>query len=96
MVARTALAGVYRRFGRPAEALAILEEAPDQEFPLLLAVKGQTLEQLGRGDESTVAYQGVFEGTLALIPGSSLLIAGEGLLRRAPVREARRMFEDAV
>jgi tetratricopeptide (TPR) repeat protein len=96
VVARTALAGVYRRFGRPEEALATLDGAPDGEFPLLLAVRGQTLEQLGRGDEATEAYQGVFEGTLALIPGSSLLIAGEGLLRRAPVHEARRMFEDAV
>jgi tetratricopeptide (TPR) repeat protein len=96
--AAAALAGFHRRAGRLDEALTLLDTALDQapQNPLLLAVRGQTLEQLGRGGAALETYRSIFDQPLAHLPASALLMGGQGILRLDRSLSAKKLLEDSV
>jgi tetratricopeptide (TPR) repeat protein len=92
------LAALLRSGGRPGEALEILDAGlrGDPDHPLLLTGRGQVLEQEGRSGEALDTYRAALSGPLAAIPGASLLLAGQGLIRLGAGDEARSILLDAV
>lgn len=95
--ATASLCGLYRRRGRPEQALSLLDAALERvlDSPVLQSARGETLEQLGRTEQALDAYRAIFDQPLALLPGSAVLIAGQGLLRLG-ADEAKRLLEDAA
>jgi tetratricopeptide (TPR) repeat protein len=96
--AAVALATLLRRTGRPEEAERFLVErlTARPRNPLLLAARGQALEQLDRREEALAAYRAVFDGPLSLVPPAAFAAAGPGLFRLAPPEATARLLKDAV
>ncbi len=97
--ARVALATLLRSSGAATEALALVDDAPragDREHPLLAAVRGRILEQLGRNEAAREVYRALFAEPLALLPPTALAAAGRGLARLEDPETARRRLEEAA